>query len=385
MRSNLHIAFLWPSPGQYVSSGVYVPVENAPTRTAMNTNSQRLPHYLPALAALLAGVLWVNQYHLGAGAFSLAYQDAQETGPAGICDTARQPAVLHHPLDVEAFRSDGAVSVNQRTSGLVVHVPADFSHLCMESSDPTLNTLAAIAAAFAPSQCPLMTAKLWQGTFKRTAITERFTVGCGNETIKANVDANSIGLGSGCGARYFYGEHCIPLSGIPQYGQGLNLSIFRQLPVPLDADGADVLEAQFVSDQLEAIVDAVGKRIESVCTFESRVSGFRSDTASAEEGRESLIQLAERLFGRLRVDAGKIRAESPLNCKPAGLLEIAPILSSRFPTQELAVKRTVVEMAMRFERGCQLSFLVGVCPQAKLVHSQHAFSIAIPCWWGGLN
>lgn len=370
-QSNLHVIAIWDSPPQYVARSVHIPIEHATALALMNTNSQRLTNKFSARATSLRSILCVNQFHSTASAFSLASQDGNELAPASIADTTGQPAVPQQPCDVEAFRSDDAVSVNQRTCDFVVHVLADISHLGVKSRNTLFNELSSIAPLFASAQCALSPAEFGQCSFECSAIAERFAIGCRDERLQANVDANTRAADGRLGIGNLSGKAHEPLVA---FAKNCNRSdvAFRKLAMPSNSHHTYPSEPQFPIDNFPSADFAECERIKAIATLESRVSRIAALFAAAEESRVCAIERPKSLCSRVRINSAKVLIQMSLLGEPKVLVWKGPVVASCFPAEHLSVERTVVESAMRFKNSRKLSLLVSVCEQAVFEVSHHA-------------
>lgn len=357
----VRITSLWRSPRQNVSSSIFIPVKNEPTRTRMNANRQRLPNHLPAIAALLGSILWINQNDLAAGAFSLAGKDGDKAAPRGIADTAGQPAVLEHVFHAQAFRSDDPVSVDQRPSNFVVHVPADVSHLGVKYNHARLHGLTTIAATLATSESTLTAAQFGESGFERAGITKAFAVRRSDKRFQSNVDANCSGGWCSLGVRYFTGEYREPLTGLSRDVDLLYPRPIWQLAVPADANGADVLESQPAFAYRCSVGIAIRKGAKGINALESGTPRHSACLESSEECDVRLIEFPQRLHCGIGVYRRQVLVGSPPNREPSALLHERPIHASRFPTEHLAIECGIVQSTMGFESTRKFSLLVGVC------------------------
>lgn len=376
--SNPSVTFLWDGPPQDIPSSIFIPVQDKPALASMNANRQRLPNYLAALAALLAGVLWVDEYHLAAGAFSLAQQDLREGIPTRISDTASQPAILEHVRHAQAFRSDDAVSVDQRTSDLVMKIAANISDLIVERCYSPLNLLPSSASRLAPGNCPLASAQFRKRTLKDFAVTKAFSIGCCDERFQPNVDTDLAFLVVNDDARGFNRKTREPLAPLADNAELPNRRS-RQFAMPSNPHCSNMLESQFSTDNppstaLSRIRKA--ERIKLVASLESRIARGTASLASSEERPKRFVQPTERFNCRSSVQLRPVRVQPPLNCQPSRLLAEIPIDASRLPAEHPAIKSSVIDSAVRLQSPLKFTLLIGVGEQAKLERLDHGLIIA---------
>lgn len=330
----------------------------------MNTNRQILLNDFTTLAAFLACVASVNFNHQSPGAFSLGLENLKERVPPCIRDRAAEPAVLEHPCDVQALRSDQSVSVNEMLRNFVVHVPAAVRDLRVQPLDLELGFASAIPAFLLSGEVTLDNAEASQRRFEVADVAERLAVGRGDEGFQANVDPDSARLVVDDRIGEFNRERDIPLAGSPDDGRGLDLSIRWKFAVPADADCPDVLESQFVVYDLCPVRIPEHKRVESVGRLKSRKAWGRSTFNPGKESLERLVQFSQGLLSGRCIHRREMRIELPLNRQPSGLLVEVPVLSMKLPTHDPAIKGSVVESPVSLQRPLKFAALVYVREQA---------------------
>lgn len=375
MRTNVHITAVWGSPPQDIARRVLIPIKYASTCAPMNASRKRLTNYLAAVAALLAGVLCVDQFHSTAGAFSLARQDADELAPASIGDTASQPAIPQHACHVEAFRSNDRVPIDQRTRDFVVHVPPDITNLRVQSRDTLFNKLSTVAAAFTSTQRTLTSAQLWQRSFERSTVAKLLAIGSGDERFKADVDTDTSRVLGRLGNRHVDQEDDKPLASVAKYGGLFNPAVLRQASMPTDADGANVLEAKFsVNNGAASSVmrHIKGKRLESIQTFKTRTAEPKTEKSSI-----GFVDCPKRLLRGVTVELSKMTVGAALSREPSTLFVVRPVDPCRIPTKHFAVERLIVESAVSFECYSQFATLACIGEQSVLVSANHLFRIPL--------
>lgn len=372
---NPNLNALWDGPPQNIDRRIHIAIEHAPALAFMNANRQRLPNDLPAARTFLAGVLCVYQMNQTASTFSLACQDLDELAPASIRDTPRHPVVLEHPHDVQAFRSDDAVSVDQRTRNFVVHVAPRLTHLPMQRSDSLLDLLPAIAAAVAAIQSALAAPQFWQGPLQGSAVAKFFSVtGC-DKRLQPDVDANATGMRHRLHVRCFNKEKGKPLSAIADNVESLDFCRRGDFAMQSHADSPNVLETKLVATYREPIAAPVDSRvselIKPVRRLKSRMPRRLSLLNAAEESRMSFVELAECLPCRTGVNRGKEWVAAADSSEPSRLFVARPSNSFRFPAEHRSIERAVVKTAMRLQRPLQFTALAGVGKQTVFERPVH--------------
>lgn len=241
----------------------------------MNTNIQRFTNNVSAVATSLRSIPWIDQYHPTAGALGLANKDLREGIPSCIADTSRQPAVLEHPLNVQAFRSDDAVSVNQGTGDLMMEVAASIAHLRVKVRHSRFHLLSTIAAASTSSQSPLLPSQLRERSLKALRVAKRFTIRRCDERPQANVDAHRAGSGWSCNVGGLNTKNDEPLAIVAKDADVLRRSS-RQCAVPSHANSADIAQPQLAIDNLPALAIAArcpqAERVEAIFCSKSRIA-----------------------------------------------------------------------------------------------------------------
>lgn len=352
----------------------------------MNTNRQRLPNHLPAATALLGCILCVNQYHLTAGTCSLAYQDLREGIPSCIADTASQPVVLQHPFDVQALRSDDAVSVDQRTRNLVVEVATSVADLRVKGHHSRLNLLPPIAAVLAAGQRTLPAAKFWQDIFQRPTISQLVAVRRGDERFQANVDSNQASIGVRRWQWKFDRKNGKPLISNTTDDTLFQASACWQWPVPSHSNGANSFNTQLSVNNPPSIpgtpTGTQREGVESVWATKSRPSCPSARLHSAEEGAIRAVKASKRLLARTGDEKRPKWMASTNPCYPSALLRKGPVVACRLPTEQLSIKSRVVKSTVRFKGGGQQPLLISVHKQPVSVASKHLFLSGYVCVYG---
>lgn len=375
MSGNPDISALWGGPPQYVSSRVYITVEDNTTTATMNTHSQRLPNYFSTAGALLACVLWVYLYHLPASTFSLAGQDFDELAPASIRNTTSKPVAPQHPFDVEAFNSDCRVSVNQRTSDLVMQVLSGIANLGVQARNTPFDFSTTGAAASTSRQCPLPPSQFYKSIFQHPATAKLLPVRCHSEGVQPDVDTHRFGSTRRFGRRHFNGKAYEPLIVFTDDRCRFDFCIVRNCPVPSDADCADVLETQFAFDDFAAATvsgHVVAERVKAVGRLESRVTGVFASLASPVECLECFVERSQGILGRPAIQFGKPLVSFSLTGHPSCLFVVRPVNIRCFPAELFAAQRPIVKPPMRFEGSRQFSCLIGVGEQSEFEGLSHA-------------
>ena len=332
----------------------------------MSTHCQRFTNNLATAGAFLACVLWINEYQCAASFFRFATQDCDEAVPACITDTARQSAVLDHPFDAQAFRSNVAVPVNQITSDLVVHVPTGVSHLGVQGRNTLLCFLAGRATSLSARQLAASPAKLLELRFKHSAISERLPVTSRDELLKSNVDTNSLIGGCWFGLLNLDAEAGEPIVAFAENRAVLDFPVGK-LPVPADANSPDVLEPELAIDDLASAPitgEGVRERVESVMTLKSWSAVLSTRLEVGEEFLVCFFEFPERLLGGAKIKLGEVLVGFPADLKPCRLFVVRPVRPSGFPAELHAIQAEVVKPAVRLKACRKLSLLIGVGEQS---------------------
>lgn len=222
----------------------------------MNTNKKRLLYGLAAPAAFLCSALWINADNLSASFFRFAAQECDEVVPSSITNTTSQPVVPEHPLDIQAFNSDGVVSVDQSSSDLVVHVHSGISHLSVQGRDTLLDLFPGGTALLTARQGTLAATKILEVAFQGTAVSEGVTFGSGGECLEPDINAYRSRTTRGIRFRHFDAEANEPLAVLADDSGLFDSGVFRKFAVPADADCANALEPEFSINNLASISHA---------------------------------------------------------------------------------------------------------------------------------
>lgn len=357
-------------PSEDVPGSVHVTINHEPTDAPMRPNRQSLFDYLAALAAGLACVLCVNQCHLNAGAFSLANQDLDEAVPACIRDTPAQPAVPQHPLNVEAFRNDEPVSVNQRTSDLMVEVTSTVRNFLMQRHHPILDGASPIASALASIQCPLALPKFWQCPLQGSTIAQAFAARRCDKCLQANVDTNASRMLTWLVVRKLDRKADIPLAGTANDCCFPVLGRLGYFSMPAHANGSNELQPQLAIDNSASATVWRGierKRVESVGRFEPWKSRFAAHFNATEKRAVCSVELPKRPSCRSGVDCGNVWIGFAMNSKPSALLDVAPFFSGCFPAENFPFESPVIETPVCLKCAIEFALLGRISEQSKFI------------------
>ena len=333
-------------------------------------------------------ILWVNLNHVTAGTFSLAGQEFDKLGPASITNTTRQPVVSEQPFDVQAFNSDGVVSVDQSSGDLVVHVPSGIAYSDVQGRNTLLDLSPGGTSTLTARQGTLAATEFLEIAFQDSAISESIALGGCGELRQSDINTNGTEAAGRCGVWHLNREADEPLVVLANDGGLFDSGGGGNLPVPADADGADVLEAELSADDLASaavLAHVEGERIEAVLAFESWVAWLLPPLYTPEECGEGFVEHPECVSGGPGIQAGVAWIESALNGEPCRLLIERPSDTRCFPTQLLSFKHSIVESSVRLKSLGQFPLLAGVAEQAVLESFPHlsvlpvVFQILVDC------
>lgn len=371
MQTNVHINEPWLRPSQNIDGSIMVTVKNTTTRTAMNTNRQRLPYPVAALAAILTCVASINHLYLHPGAFCLECQYVDKLAPASVRDATSQSVVLEKPLDVQAFHRNGSVVFHELMRNLMVHVASGVCDSGVEFGDSELNLLSGRASFLASTQGPLASAKFLEPQLQSVRITKTFTVAGGDERVQSKVNTNAFGRYTQSGnIQNVYGDAGIPFIVFAFDYDSKDLGVVWQFSMPANANYSDVLKFDFASHNPATTAmpaKAVAYRVKPVLPFESR----KAMVCDGEKALIGALQSFHRLLCGREVQPGIVGIRLALNCEPAALFLSRPLNSSRLPAKNLSIEELVIQSPVRFERGGKLPLLVGVREQSELIGLNH--------------
>ena len=334
----------------------------------MYTNAKFFANYLVTCAAFLAGVSGVNELHDRPGTGCLERKDADKTGPASVGDATTQSAVLEHVVHAQVFRRNETVAGNELMSHFVMRVTPSVRHFSVQPRHTNLHFLTSRTATATTGQGTLLPTQFLETPLQNLGVTEFLASTRHHERIQTKVDPDLGVSRLKSDNRSFDRKADEPFVG-DTLDDGLpDLGVTRQFAMPANADRADILESQFVVDDLATTTVAShreGERIKPIVTFETRIAGILTGLAPIEERLECFVQLNQRLLCRTGIEIGEILVRLALSGQPASLVVIVPINASGLPAHRLAGEAVVVESAMRLKRDSQLSLLGSVRKQTE--------------------
>ena len=345
--------------------------------------TQGLPDLCPAHTRLACPPR-INHQHLAPGAFSLGAKYLLEARPSGISNRSGQPAVLEHPLDVQAFRSDQAKSTNQTNSHLVVVFLAKVGHTGVQLGN-LLASLPAVAPAFLlPAETSAQPSQLREFGLEVLGIGSRLAVASGQEVRESDINANlRVRLLNDIQFTKVAGKDHEPLVTFTLGGDRFDFALPRA--VKLDSHHANMLDAQAVArDPAAVAVRGELKAVKVVSTLESREPGFGSLCLhSAKEVGVSLLQPSHCCLRRTEVDAPVILIRLTGQLEPCGLFGVLDRLAGELVSLDALRQAFVVQAAVSLQGNRELALLIGVGEQAIfecLAHESPAFLVLdIPC------
>ena len=333
-----------------------------------------------AIATCPACVTRVNAYYLTTSILSFVGQDTNELRPSSVGDVASQSIVPEHPLDIQALNSNDAISINQVTSDLVLHILSGVCGFSVQGRDTLFHFGSSIRTFAASGQRTLPSAKFTQVSSKGLRIAEKLAVACGGEASDSDINANLPGFGGWREIWKFDTEANEPLPVLSNNPCLLEFCIGRYLAMPPNANRSNVLKSKFPINNLDSSTVAshgVGEGIELIGRFESRVTGSFSVLCSIEESVERPLESFQCLLGRPVVQIRVEPVSISFMLQPSTLFKIAEIDLILLPDELLCFKHLVVQPAVSFKTNRQFTLLIGVREKSKFVSLNHSLASLI--------
>lgn len=345
--------------------------------------AQGLPDLCPAHARLACPPR-INHQHLAPGAFSLGAKYLLEARPSGISNRSGQPAVLEHPLDVQAFRSDQTESTNQTNSHLVVVFLAKVGHTGVQLGN-LLASLPAVAPAFLlPAEASTQPSQLWEFSLEVLGIDNRLAVAGGQEVRESDINANlRVRLLNDIQFAKVAGKDHEPLATFTLGGDRFDFALPRA--VKLDLHNANVLQIQAVArDPAAVAVRGELKTVKVVSTLESGKTSFGGLCLhSAKEVGVSFVEAAHSPLCSREVDFCVELVCPTSRLEPLGLVVKSNRLAGELVSLDALRQAFVVQAPVSLQGNRELALLISVGEQAIfecLAHESPAFLVLdIPC------
>src|SRR5689334_7300306 len=100
-------------------------------RADVRAHAQAFLHPRPAVATVLAGIVWRDRDHLTASVHCFALKDGAKRAPARITDALAEAVVPYHVRYPQVFEIDGVVLSQEPQCRFVMEVRALSLHLLM--------------------------------------------------------------------------------------------------------------------------------------------------------------------------------------------------------------------------------------------------------------
>ena len=347
--------------------------DQAAMRAAVPAFRKLLRYGYAAATAFLAGSRGIYFDNQGTGAFSLVLQGRDESAPGDVTDRPAQPAVPHHPTDVEAFHRDKAVAFYQRKSFLMTMISSFVSDLGVQPVDTGSSLLSVGAALFLSREGSLCPAQGCDLAFKIAGVRNMLAIARGQERLNPHVQTDCRqGAVLACDVRQKTADLGEPFPGVMGDQQGPNLRIFRQWPVELDPDRSDMLNTELYSKEPDPVsVDREFDAVEPVGCLEPGISGLFAGFDTHEERLERLVEPAHGALSGAEVEPSEPGIGGPLFLEPGRLFPVpdAPLfrLVGSLPLGEA----NVIEAPVGFQHDAKFPLLVPVRPESVFEGTQH--------------
>jgi hypothetical protein len=205
----------------------------------MLTFTERLGDALSATRAVLRGIPWVYVCYSTTGACCLVCRDPHKLSPGDVSNRLCQAVVLHHVGNLERFKGQDAMSIDQCSGCLVAKVIAPVSNALMDTRHDlaTLRTRwRPCATAWAQAVCglPLLglgktALRFCQGLLvclKAARVGNLFASAQSGKIRQSHINANGALIGWQRHCISLDREACIPLSTrCASEGQGFNRAL----------------------------------------------------------------------------------------------------------------------------------------------------------------
>jgi hypothetical protein len=361
-----------PRSREDIEGCIVIPMKRQATgRTVVPANGEFLVDLRPAPAAGLACPSGIDLHHCDTGSFGLVSQGRQERRPSDVCNRTGQPAVPHHPRDVEALHRDEASATDQRNGCLVSMVLPTATNLRVYRPKLLHGLSAVVATLLLSADGTPCAAQLRKGFLEVPGVGLVDAIGVGQEVLQPYVDPD-LGAdlrGDGDVSR-FAGERDVPLVSFTKDRDRLDRPLDGSVEV--DLDFANVLDVEAVAGQSDTVkVGGKGDGIEVVSALEARISGLLFGLDSPEKRLKGAVKTQQ---GGL--DAAKVRLGVP-SILPATFLEPPGLVlvgqgSVLDLVSHLAVEECgVVDVTVRVECDAQLADLVRRGVQTVLEGTVH--------------
>lgn len=360
-------------PRQDVAGSVDVPVQDqAAVRTTVHTLRELLGNVGPATAARLAGPARIDLHHCNTGSFGLVFQGCHEAAPGSVGNRPAQPAVLDHPLDVQALHRDEAVATAQIQSCLVSVVMTKVLNLGVKPAQTLHSFLVVLAVLLLAADCPAGTVQGWQFGLEIPRVGLVLPVRGGQEALQADINPNRwVGAWGDSNFTLVTDQDNIPLLALAFERGGLNRSFDRTMNLALNH--ANVLHSELAGWH-ETNAVAVGRELhgpEAPLGLEARVAGLLAAFNVSEKCCEGPVKPYNSSNATSVVDVCEPPINLALVCEPRCLLNIIKADAILFVSQLALFETGVVEPAVGLEHDVKLTHLIAVGVESELVGAVH--------------
>lgn len=347
----------------------------------MPTISQCFSHYRAAdtfLTAASCGRLHQDSPSI----LSFVRNLLEETAPCRIVNGLCQHST-GKTLDVQIFNSDNAIAIHKPATQLVLKVVALIEDLAMRGGYSINSLFAALRAALATGEMPLLDAKRPLCRLEPARIGKLCSVGKSCIRRQSYINTNGIRAWQKHPWLTLNREANVPALQVTLNRNRLDLAFYRTMQLHLDL--ARALNAKLSGVQKLATV-LVGRECDAVVTAErliARKSGLCSLRHTGKERLERLIHSLENVLATGKVSQRQATV-SPHRLELVRLVVIIDRFTASLPCVTALLNRTIIKVArfpqlLRQELGLRFRRIQAVLEGEAHLFSLLPFDIAPDC------
>ena len=328
----------------------------------MLTITESLGYRKATVGALHRRAPGVHRDRCAASFFRFAGQYAQELSPGCIADALGQTVIMNHASDVQVFKGDQVVSLDEFSRCLVVEIQPLSSDLQVRFGHQDTGLTPPYRPLDSSGKTLLSFNQQVFTSSKTTWVVDRRAIREDCEGLQPDINADRVTwLTLPWGIAQVTREDSVPFVAIPLQGDGLDLAF--NWPVQLDLQSAHILNIEPIRKPDAIAISGEGDRIEAVSTSETGVSWLLTRLATPEECLECPIQASQDVLSSRAVQSGAPRVLGANLLQLVGLVVVVD-RNAVLPGIASLLEGSVVEGAGDIQQATQSLVLlfVGIEP-----------------------
>lgn len=266
----------------------------------MNTVREGFINERTATGASFGCISGVNQYHASTSVFSFVGDELYQLEPGGISDGFSQTVVMKHSFDIQLFKSDCAIFINQSTAEFMSEVLSPVSYPLVDVGYRFTPKNSGRRTFFSLRKFLLCFSQILLVSSEESGVRHFFTIGQGGEVCESDIYTD-------CLLRYRHrrkfdlaAKAGIPLTrGMAAKCQGLSLPLDGAVKFNFDNSNLCHFEASVIERKAKL---GIGAAIIASLSTETWVSWVFTRLYSSKESLKSKVNSFLNILKRLGID-----------------------------------------------------------------------------------